>query len=314
MDSHNYTETTEDHTPEGYTTSIRKNKIGPQKGGEPLTVIEFSLTNGVKEDLQTALKPFVDGTVKDDALLAKIIHEHMPPEVLKELATLKNAGKEATTIYVVKNLPEISKNEIRGEPYTEELTKFLKDHSYAPLIGKGIGLAIELMPKGEPFVLARTGRDTPKFSHLHIHPIDIAATALGGVLNEGKAATRFTDYKTLLEEAKATPELGAIKVSLTNEKDNRPNPLAAKPLKKLPYPARRGKINDTRLDVLNKPDEPKFEKLVSKHSQEVTLNAGDLVIWPHNGRLFHQAMRGNEDFHNQELVRVAIGWDFSHQR
>jgi len=61
---------------------ISKNDIAPKNGSEPLTVIEFSLTNEIKFLLGKALDAYRKGT-QDETVLGQVIRNHFPEEVLK---------------------------------------------------------------------------------------------------------------------------------------------------------------------------------------------------------------------------------------
>lgn len=291
----------------GFTKKIRQNAIGPKDGSEPLTVIEFSLTNDIRDSLKEALKPYVEGRERDKEKLAQIIKDHFPPEVLTELSALSRDKGSPATVYVVKNLPEIKSEEIPRDfffssYYLDSLGRWLSACTYAARIGEGVGLALGLVPRVEGAPVFRYRKEGTQNDRLHKHAEDV--NILGGVFSEDKAPTRFVDYRTMLEQAQDDKESGNIEARLIG------NDL---PLRELANADKDSRFRSTgEKDFVPKyRHEAAFEKLVSAHSQEVVIDSGDLVLWANDGRLFHQAMPGHEpEEGGYSLVRAVVGWGF----
>jgi|GEM_PF-6462309 len=276
-----------------YTKSVRKSSIAPNDGSDPLTVIEFSLTNDVKRTLEVALEPFVSGKSKDKDALAKIIRDNFPQPVLDELKMLSQKNENSAVVYVVKNLPgfiEEHNPKLMNRSMSKDAAMELWQNTpnYAHVIAKGVALALELAP-GAPLPLFRNPNDTKLFADkLHKHDEDVTMLS---VSKADGSATRFTDFQTLVEDEHAKD----IKVSVTKHTTPLDSTTTETSLDKVPETLgnwRQAKEAD--LAVSKETAEPtanteRYNKKLQQHSLDVQTKDGDLVLWSNHGRVWHQA-------------------------
>jgi len=283
-----------------YTKTVTKNKVRPKDGGEPLTVIEFSLTNEIKEELKTALDTYRRSEDKNSVSLTQIINDHFPSQVLEELRKLGKKGGTSATVYVVHNLPEITEAEIAAYPkkqrkdnWRHKMANWIKDRSYSYDISTGIGLALDLIDR-HGHCLLRFAHDTT-FSGSDIHRHGNPVTMLGGVITNG-AATRFIDGKTLCESqesADITVLHKGNKIALSNLEPDLDSLYAIIP------------------ENIDPDHQAAYSQLLANHSQEIVISGGDLVLWAEDGHIFHQALaKKGPRLPNNELVRCIMEHEF----
>lgn len=296
----------------GFTKSIRKNKISPKDGSEPLAVIEFSLTNEVRDSLKKALDAYMSGD--ETYSLGQIIKNHFPREVLDELGELNRRESSPATVYVVKNLPEIEDKQVptyqkrRGK--SDGLQDWLLEHSYAPIIGRGVAAALGLDIDKDDGVLPllRHGSDGEEIDNGELHKHVERVTLLGVVRPDG-SPTRFTDFKTLPEDSQADSiwvrvpgrtRLGnaepTILQRITQLFNNWERPQEAVLLPEISDPSFKKQEEN----------EAQFAACVARHSQDVVTEKGDLVLWSNKGRIWHCAMPPPEPHTKSGLTRVAF--------
>ena len=301
----NYIERTEDHSPDGYKTRIRTNKIGPKDGSEPLTVIQFSLIDKVRDGLEKALRPYVTDTVTEDTpSLKKIIENHFPSQVLEELRAL-GQQKSASTVYVVKNLPEIEWDKIAWDQIKSPMS-WVQKHTYTAHMGMGIGLACDLDNDGTFPLIRYSNGQTPEGIRLHKHGDRM--TSLGGIITDG-TTTRFVDMQSLLKEAQNNPVLGVLPVS-----SHANGPFFSLKHFEREHPDWR-KLRDIDEDLevhIDAHAASAFESLIKRHSQEITVSPGDMVFWSNDGHIFHQAMPAKEvPALTKRLSRAVLGRSYN---
>ena len=283
MDPINYTERVQSKIADGFSMRMRKNRVQPKDGSGALTVIEFSLTEPVKESLKNAIDANINTpeTITPDQM-ANIVRRHLPPQVMDELKAL--AGQKAPkTIYVIHNLPEISVPDARQRMEDVYKKGIAFDRPYNKLIQIGIGKALGLFTQEEKIRIARTESEADVAGskiHKHLNAVDM----LGAVVSSG-APTRFTDMKSLLEAGASHAALGNTQViaggGLLQE-----DTMLFKDLEKhfpnwqTPNDMEIGTAQNNKLWIDH----------VQQCSQDVVLKEGSLVMWPNDGHIFHQGM------------------------
>ena len=210
----------------------KANKYRPKDGSKPLTVIEFSLTNEVRDSLEEALHSYVEGDKQDLAKdksrrkeylgninssngITPIIKAHMPPEILQELEEIAKQDGPTKTVYVVHNLPT-TKNidltlptSLEGEK--RSMARWRDAPSYNSCIVDGISDAIGSYRKqDETFPIFRYGSPNKgnkvSADFLHKHTGHFSAT-MGVHLKEGaKCPTNFTDIVAAIEDDRLKDE------------------------------------------------------------------------------------------------------------
>lgn len=281
MDHKNYTERQEDHTADGYSVRIRENAVHPKSTANPLTVIEFSLTNAVRDSLKEALDAYFKehGKTIDQNTLGAIMTEHMPKQVMRELDRF---GKESTShiVFVVHNLPEVSDKKaleiVKRDPGRIQI------ECYAPYIKEGITAALhfESVELGQ-FPMTRNTRSTV-FIGGNMHKHTQRRDMLSGIVSDG-APTRFIDFETLLEEVRENRDVQDIGILID---------LPIKHHELLHYERYIPDwMEPQRLEVIpTQEHSDRWEHLVKCHSQEVVLDKGSLAFWSNEGKVFHQAL------------------------
>ncbi len=306
--------TTEEH--KGFTKRISRNDIAPKDGSAPLTVIEFSLTNEVRDSLKAAIDAYRKDP-ENEQKLAQIIKDHFPPEILEELGALAKEKGTPATVYIVHNLPKdrITQRLLQSEMSLEvkqELENYIEG-SYTNLLSRGIGSALTLEHMETFHFTKKVGsltaeEDTGKL-HKHAEPI----TMLGGVLTGG-SQTRFVDVGALIEDAEAQGI--HVQVGEDMEKPVSPSLLSGLNKDAPGWQELKGYeiIPDDTISskTASKANARKFEALVDKHSQRTIIGSGDLALWAEDGRLYHQSLPGKEKGKIRGwLGRLAIGHAFN---
>ena len=289
-----------------FTKTIRQNSASPKDGSSPLTVIEFSLTNEPKICLEQALRPYIEGNFNETTpSLKDIIEATVPKEILKELSILSAKGEPPSNIYVIKNLPELPPEDIKNGKYSDY---FLKTRSYASLIGEGVGHAIDLQRQGT-VLLKRTSVDSEILGSqaMHKHPDQVTGLAGIYLTEQAQPATRFTDMGTLSEDASL--EATNLTVKTVESLRGMGAVTVSEFQKKWPLWKDRAEMK-----LLFKGDKEKLDELVAKHSQEVIVSPGDLVLWSNHGRIFHEALPAKETPYSEETItRIVLAQLFQKQ-
>lgn len=297
-----------------FTKRVTQNKIAPKDGSAPLTVVEFSLTDPVRDSLKAALDEYRAGygqrsITKDEKKLAEIIHNHFPPEILTELSTLAKKGGAPATVYVVHNLPEeqVPQHLVKDPAYGfgKPLTRW-GQKAYVNLVGKGVAAALALVSSEEEFVLPKTAGDTKRDSfteslHKHLEPV----TMLAGV-KTGGTETRFVDVAAVLDEA----EHSNSDVSVHTDEAQQGQSMLLSKFRKM-LPTWKDAANTKIIPVQDDENEMKFEALVDKHAQRLVIGPGDLAMWAEDNQLYHQAMPKVEAGPKGWLTRLMIGAAFN---
>lgn len=263
MDGKPYIETAEKMGE--FTARILRNKHIPARFKEqgPLTVIQFSLTNEIRDSLAKALRLFQKhgkSAEMHPAELAQIVENHFPPQVLDYFRALNPQDPEHILphVYNVKNLFEKADNR-EWDTLTE-------------LIGKGFAHATGLQRSGGSLI----SRTLPKVGRVHVsgdelHKHNVTATMLNGISESPgtRSPTRFVDLVGAASDHRA--EEAEIGKMLSAEKEQT-------------YHSR----------TANTPPEN-----LPPYSQDVHIEPGDMVIWSEFGRVFHQGMP--TDFGNSNI-------------
>ncbi len=302
-----------------FTKRISKNDIRPKDGSEPLTVIEFSLTNEVRDSLKAAIDEYCKESPNEQKL-AQIIRDHFPSEILTELSALAKKSGASATVYIVHNLPKdmVPENLLPNQATTEDkklLAKYI-DSTYTNLLSKGIGIALRLNHKDNFYFSKKVGDNVSDQNTEILHKHSDHITMLGGVLTGG-SQTRFVDLGAIMEDSEAAnihvvigsdilkAMYGSSLAGLLSQiKDTFPDWHHA---------------TDYEITTFDSPDEQtaklnaeKFETLVDKHSQRTIIGSGDLALWAEDNRLYHQALPGVERGEVKGwLGRLAIGHAFN---
>lgn len=294
----NHTQSSQEHA--SFTRTVRQNKIAPKDGSQPLTVVEFSLIPAIRDSLAAALLPYVrDEITADTPSLKTIIESHIPAQILEELRQLNAEGEAPSTVYVIKNLPELSAEDIAQRQYNEY---FLKTRSYANVIGKGIGEALEMQRNGTVLLKHTSQNYEVQGSNLHKHPDTISGISGVFLAKQVRPQTRFTDLAALSED----PDAQAIKVGVHRaygkERDKGMHALSDF---KHTWPAwkERDEIK-LRFDG----DKENVEAAIDRHSQRVVAQPGDLILWSNHSRIFHEALPARDSPYPEETItRIALG-------
>jgi len=278
---------------------IRRNPARPV-GVDTVTVVEFSLTDDARVKLERALEPYVSGKETDLSKLGNIFlnKDNFPAPILEELKNLSEEGKAASTVYVVKNLPELKTKDILNlSPSDCTLS------TYANFIALGIGQAIKMERVGGSHYLERLPKAEIQGQHLHKHRQFLSALS-GLYLRKNKGfqpATRFTNIRTLLQDP-IFPQVHNNSVSLVrlpgkgerirNERDF---------LKQVMEPECPQEI-----ELWIDGNHPQLNKLVASHSKEVVVGPGDLVMWSNYGDIHHQALPAKATPYDPNIVTRMV--------
>jgi hypothetical protein len=278
-----------------YKRKETQNEIGPKDGSQPLTVVEFSLTNETRDALKKLLRSHALGEANDLAQrqLGGIIAnpDYFPKEVLTELRRLYK-DDNASTVYVIRNLPEFSMEEIpedikdRGH---EE--RWLKKHGYINVIGRAIAAAVELKPD-MVLDLNRSGR--PKtvsggsYLHKHTEPL-----VLLSIIKADGAPTRLTDLLAFSEDPRAK--------DITVTPDDRKAPFTLDKLSEVYPDWRQSKY----LGLKPRGYSEQYDACLDAHSQLVVPEDRTIIVLPGRGRVMHQGMPSPADL-PEGLNRIAF--------
>lgn len=293
-----------------FTRSVTKNDIAPKDGSPPMEVVEFSLTNETRDALKEALGKLIeDRKGYHHSKLAKIIEAYMPKEIMEEMRDFSKAKDDPHHVYVIRNLPEnandyphapLDSERIKpSKPGGTELPTSYRDwafrNNYTQLISFGLAKSMKYRKK-DMIAFVRTPGGSVVGDQLHKHRVPI--TALGVAYTNG-APTRLVDMQALIEDEEAsnvTIEYKRLK-KIFGKKEGTTK------LSKLPEA----------LEQWNKADELSIhgaewrsaialEGLTDKHGQDITLNAGDILFVPEDGRIYHQARVGPV---SKEVIHVS---------
>lgn len=290
-----------------FTKIVRPNTLRPLSGAAPFTMIEFSLTNEVRDLLKMALEPFVKGHAKDNAKLAEIFSnpELFPKPVLDELRSMTKASGAEATAFVIRNLPEVDAHlipeKLRPTELKNDLQRWLKANSYSNYVGEGLAGAAKLPAAEHEFVIARHAGDAGINGggiHKHGHPFGTI-----NVITTDGAPTRLLDMRTLFDEVEKENELGKIVVNVGS--GNGPATLEQMPLWYLKHRDKIWSPADASLGFEPIADHANtFEKAAARHSHDIVGNKGDMAIWPDNGLVFHQAIAKDSAVDKGALLRA----------
>ncbi|MBY0406312.1 MAG: hypothetical protein K2Q01_01355 [Rickettsiales bacterium] len=290
----NYTTTTSRDYGQGYSTKVRRNVIAPKdKPDEPLTVIEFSLTEPTRDSLKMALDA-IDYPA-DNALLANLMERHMPRQVMEDLHQFAHT-KGSRTVYVIHNLPEQEKDVFKRKKYDGRTNpKIIKD-SYSEYIQCGISEALKLEShsvvdslrdlhvRHSSFRLKVADDDT-------IHRDSAPITAFGGLISDG-TPTRFIDLRAVLDNVREKyPEKKALIRNLQHVLDR-----GAAQLDHGHYHA--------------------IQPMMRANAQEIVVESGSLALWANDGDIFHQSLasRHQENPLKPDDIASRIMFRTYHQR
>jgi hypothetical protein len=287
-----------------YTKSTRYTSRRPQKdiggGTEPLTVVEFSFMEHIREKLEKKLLPYVKGEITDESGLGKIIEECFPPQVLDELRVLSKESGNPSQVFIIRNLPEITREkipeELKQSTNDAALKHWIKKHSYAAYINKGVGQALDLIqPKNLSLVRHPDSMIVDgDVLHKHLRPVSVL-----NVITTDGAKTRFTDMQAVTEHPDASSVQVRLdaddiqdKISLNDFSTRIPDWMSSKrDIEVIPFAAE---------------DKRKLEPIVAESSLEEAIGPGMMALWANDGRVFHQALLSNQP----EGFRAAINTDF----
>lgn len=218
------------------------------------------------------------------------------------MGTLAQTGGSPTTVYVVRNLPEISKENIPAHLLDKDnnlaLTRWGKHNSYSAYIMDGVQNAIGVKKTTSKHLTHYAG-DTFNNTDVHTHKTNF--TLLNGIMNCG-AGTGYVDMQTVFEDlASGTTPIPQVRVKdIGNGEPEVIIPLDQLPLK-FPQWQDSSNVSIVPLDT----SKEAFDKLMSKHSQQVIIGSGVMAIWP--GQIFHYAVpKEIPDISGNELDRYLI--------
>ena len=292
---------------EKFTRHVTKSDYTPKDGSEPLTVIEFSLTNEVRDSLEEALKPYVTGDQKSlqrdkgkrkaylDAI-APIIKTHMPKEILDEIERITEQGGPKENVYVIHNLP--TSKDIPIDRSSSEGKKLLGEWqnngtSFNRCLMDGISDAIGAFRRRDrDFELFRFGgdekqREEPTGSAIHKHANGELGMMMGGHLDPNtQSPTVFTDISSAIDDE----NMNDVQITL-NRRDPRTGEstsggYTAVQLREQPE-ILKGE-QSTSLSFAGRPSAA--QKVLENYSQQVVVQPGTVVLWSHEGKLFHKAV------------------------
>lgn len=292
MKPSNFTEMAQDRKAEGFSLRVRTNKVKPNDDSKPLTIAEYSLTNEVRDRLKAALdarEKESDASKKES--LGSIISRLLPEAVLADLHMFAQT-KGSKTVYVMHNLPEITDKEALA------VAEMNMQGAYCRRIQQGVAEAIGLKAFDCFEIIRRANEDSTTGETLHKHDSDV--DMLSVPLSNG-AATRFTDFKALLEATVAYPMLQPFQKT----HDAQGTPIENK-MRNSDYDF----LGSKQERIVHPPigKEKKWERLVKEYSQEVVLGKGSMAIWANDGHLLHQAMKtSTPDTNDTSIIRIALG-------
>jgi hypothetical protein len=170
-----------------------------------MEVVEFSLTNEVRDQLMDKLRPYVYGKKKKPDNLNEIIEQNLPKEIVDELRHFVNT-KGLSTVYVIRNLREVQPEEKEegAAAVSEDIKAVNKDikkrwakaTSYMRFIGQAVGDVLNLQKSKKRFGsiddVIRRYHDASTLVGGALHRDGTDISMLGGVLTEG-ANTLFVD-------------------------------------------------------------------------------------------------------------------------
>lgn len=282
----------------------------PLSGGAPLTIIEFSLTDEVRDRIKTALTPYVTGQNKDKTKLAEIFSDPkmFPQQVLDELRGMSKNPEERTTAFVIRNLPEIDKElipeKLRPSLLKNDLQRWLKDNSFSTYIAEGLAGAAKLPPVEHEFVTARHADDVA-INGAGIHKHGFPFGTINVIATDG-APTRLVDMRTLLDSVEKNDDFGEIVIDVApGNAALRGDKLVQMPLWELKHGEHA--LPPVGPDVAFKPIAEHaeiFEKKAAEHSRDIVGQKGDMIIWPDDGLIFHQAIAKDSAVKDGELLRA----------
>jgi hypothetical protein len=274
-----------------------------------ITVVEISLLDRVRDNLETRLRPFVEGKrVPAPGELGQILEEVFGPGYIQEhLGGMQRRDPNSNVIYVIHNLPEVDKTQLKkllkkDQDYDPSLpsTVGIFNSLFNSYIVTGISEALSLTSK--PFTtLIRTPRTafftgTEVHNHLHVQPL----SAIAGVVSDG-AETRFTNLKrwaTLAPDERI--KLKTIRYDASERVTSQ---------------ERTASLADARSEVGggDKPSiyiTPSVGQLdaLEQSSRYLTIGRGDLVLWAEDGVLCHSALptKQHNEVHSKNEVMRAI--------
>jgi hypothetical protein len=288
---------------QGFTRTEKK------KPGAP-TIVEFSLTPSIREQLQRELEPYLDGEAAfDEDRLADIMTRNLPKDVLDELKILSQHDGAPSAVYVIRNLPAVKRSKIPRFDDPDDLEQWLLTQSYALYTVLGVGNALGLhVPEngwGKAVRDLSLGLNEVGGNRLHKH--NELVSTLSPAWTNG-AVTRFTDMHRVLEEAKTAENNIPVQGNASGRAEIRMTSL--RNFSNV-FPDW-SKQEDYRIFSDLKHNE-QFENLVAKHSSEVIAGAGDVVLWSNNGSLFHQAIPKDvpvKPRHVSRFTRATLGIGF----
>lgn len=273
----------------------RTNRHRPIDNTEPLTVIEFSLTNDMKQQLQTKLEPFVLGqkTLEHNAEeLKEAIKNNFPDEVISYFTKVNHITSRdeiAPYVYVVHNLPEPDENISKKIVRIHQLD--VSRSCYSHWLGEGIALITDNSHNNT--ILSRFvnhGDTQLSGSQQHRHNKPFSAISTLFLKSNTKNTTRFTDLPAVMDEAmQQSPNNSGLAYYCNGIKEHSLHTVC------------RGGLDPMGVS----------EELVQKHSQEINNEPGMIIIWSDHGKLFHQAIatefeQKEPSLRNKELLRSIM--------
>ena len=312
-------------TDDGKFSFVRQvNKHQQEQGIDPpLTVIEFSMTDACRDELQALLEDFVEGkkTIEDNSEeLQQAIEDNFPKEVLEYFKDIKTQDIEAVApyVYVVHNLPELPEKEVEAaldhaiiEPGIEPdnpdcaahaeqaATKsFSQMSTYAPYIARGVALATSSTYGHGPIIRPVSPPQYQGFNGNSIHKHADLFSGLSVMYQRPGTSTKtkFIDLYTAAKNNTGQQENSKEALrEILNNKDKH-------------YTSQACNTNDG-YEVITLQDQGITEQDIEHNSLSVEAKNGSMVLWSNKGRIYHEALRTtgiHKDMQPCHIARAAM--------
>lgn len=291
-------------------------------GNPAFTLVTHTLTDAGRERLREALQPHVKGGAKKDKeALGAIIERLMPPAIMQELQEIKQQP-DLPKLVMIRNLPEVAEQDISrtkadiagqcGEDIRkskESWQAWITAHSYASCINQGLFEALE-MQSGAQFKPIRYFNENEDIPSTRLHRDQMEMTALAVVMTDA-APTAFVDWPAVLAEA-IGQGLGGAKLILNAGKTEG----TATSFDTLMAMDKAKPVNYNNMHGVDRHESPetvaKIEAIIAKHSHQLVIGPGDVVVGSNKSRILHRGLLGPEQA--GEGVRRLACVNFAKQR
>jgi hypothetical protein len=262
-----------------------KNRITRKQGGEtqdpPCEIEHIFLSDAERDALKMALRPFIEGASPREGLGIVIKNPRLfPAQALEKLSALREV-RDLRTLIALNNLPEIKPEDIPHYGEQQPLKSWLVKNTFAAGVIEGVFQALGVeMDMG--VILRQSGGFV---SGGNLHKDNRPFAALSAVKSDG-AATRFTDFASVLAELHRDPILSSAHIDVNGKKTRIAEFQHAFPNWETQERGLQIHFSAGQAEALEK----RFEAAVSQHSVNLNLGPGMAVFWGNKGRVFHQAL------------------------